>query len=88
MKHLPFMLAILAAAAVLGSRAEAQDYPWCAIYDVGDAAWNCGFATVEQCSATVRGIGGTCVRNTQFQPPASTGRPSQGMRKHNSHQQS
>lgn len=48
--------------------ASAQNYPWCAVYNVGDNAYNCGFATYEQCQATIRGIGGFCERNTQFQP--------------------
>jgi Protein of unknown function (DUF3551) len=37
-------------------------YPWWAQYSgsAGDAT-NCGFSTIEQCRATVSGIGGSCV---------------------------
>src|SRR5215469_15075575 len=38
--------------------AEAQNYPWCAYYGPHFGATNCGFATFQQCSATVSGIGG------------------------------
>lgn len=65
--------ALAVAALVLGaasSGAEAQNYPWCAVYDVGDNSYNCGFATYAQCAATIRGMGGFCERNTQFRPLA------------------
>ena len=53
--------------AVLGSRAEAQTYPWCAVYsgELGGSK-NCGFTTFEQCMATVRGLGGFCSQNPQY----------------------
>jgi hypothetical protein len=63
---------ILAATAVIGiaalplvsaSNARAENYPWCAVLDVGDAAYNCGFTTLEQCRATVSGVGGFCELN-------------------------
>ena len=41
--------------------AKAQNYPWCAYYNFQHGgATNCGWATFEQCLATVRGIGGSC----------------------------
>src|ERR1035441_676313 len=43
--------------------ATADPYKWCAVYNVGDAAYNCGFVTIEQCRATVSGIGGFCEPN-------------------------
>jgi len=58
----------LLVAAAASSRAEAQNYPWCAYYGRGDGT-NCGFTTYEQCMATVRGIGGFCNINTQYVPP-------------------
>jgi hypothetical protein len=70
MRILLFLLAIFAMTAGVGTRAQAQNYPWCAIYDVGDAAYNCGFVSREQCMATVSGIGGFCNVNTQYVPPA------------------
>lgn len=64
------MLAILIATLALGSRAEAQNYPWCAIYggDMGGAK-NCGFVSFEQCMADVSGIGGFCMLNNTYRPP-------------------
>jgi hypothetical protein len=70
MRILIFLPAIFAATAAIGTSARAQNYPWCAIYDVGDAAYNCGFVSREQCMATVSGIGGSCNVNTQYVPPA------------------
>jgi len=69
MRVLLLIAAIFAVTAGFGSPAQAQNYPWCAIYDVGDAAYNCGFVSREQCMATVRGIGGFCNANTQYIPP-------------------
>ena len=71
MKALLVILAIFAVTAGIGTRAQAQNYPWCATYDVGDAAYNCGFVSREQCMATVRGIGGFCNLNAQYVPPAA-----------------
>ncbi len=88
MRTLLFVLQILVAAAVIGTQAEAQNYPWCAIYDTADAVYNCGFVSREQCMATVSGIGGFCQPNTQYQAPASTLHPSHRVQKHYSHQRS
>jgi len=62
------------ASAFLGSPALAYEkpydpYPWCAVYS-GDAggASNCGFSTLEQCRATVSGIGGSCEPNQFYNP--------------------
>lgn len=68
MKLLPLALGIVIGIAGLTARAEAQNYPWCAIYDTGDAAYNCGFVSYEQCRASVSGIGGNCMLNTQYNP--------------------
>jgi hypothetical protein len=47
-------------------KAEVQ-YPWCAHYGhFGGAAENCGFSTLQQCMATVSGIGGSCDRNPMY----------------------
>jgi hypothetical protein len=53
----------------IGTPAQAQNYPWCAFYNAGDNAQNCGFVTVEQCRATVHGIGGFCGPNNTYVPP-------------------
>ena len=39
-------------------------YPWCAVLNAGGApAYNCGFVSIDQCRATVSGIGGFCEQN-------------------------
>ena len=69
MRVLLLTLGILVAITALGTRAQAQNYPWCAIYGGGSAGGgrNCGFNTFEQCLATISGIGGTCQQNTTYQ---------------------
>ena len=71
MKAVLFVSAVLMALAGIGTPADAQNYPWCAYYSgsMGGGGTNCGFVTFEQCMATVSGIGGLCMRNTQFVPP-------------------
>jgi len=66
------ILAATAAAIASGTPAAAQNYPWCAQYSGGSMGGgrNCGFVSFEQCMATVRGIGGFCSQNTQYEPPA------------------
>ena len=71
MRALFFVLLILVVTAEINTRAQAQNYPWCAIYDTGDAAQNCGFVSFEQCMADVRGIGGFCQQNNTYVPPLS-----------------
>jgi hypothetical protein len=64
----------IVAAAIIGvaAPAQAQNYPWCAYYGMGEdgGGTNCGFVSFEQCMATLSGMGGFCNRNTQYQPPA------------------
>jgi uncharacterized protein DUF3551 len=62
---------IVTAAVLIGGRAGAQNYPWCANFADG-AGTNCGFSTLEQCMITAQGSGGYCDRNTQFKPSATT----------------
>ena len=64
------LIAILAIClgVVATTRAEAQNYPWCSYYTSGGGGGtNCGFTTFQQCLDNVRGIGGFCDRNTQYQ---------------------
>jgi hypothetical protein len=69
MRVLLFILTICVGIVGAGNRAEAQNYPWCAQYNFGrGGATNCGFTTLQQCLDTVRGIGGSCEQNTQYQP--------------------
>jgi len=62
-----FILGISIGFLGIGSRAEAQNYPWCAMLNMGDQAVNCGFVSSEQCMAYVRGIGGYCMVNNTYQ---------------------
>lgn len=54
------------------ARAEIE-YPWCAQYGGGDngGGRNCGFSTLEQCRATVSGMGGFCEPNLFYPGLAS-----------------
>jgi hypothetical protein len=49
------------------TRADAQNYPWCLQSSAYEGGENCGFATHEQCMATLQGIGGFCQINTEYQ---------------------
>jgi len=71
MRHLPLLLGILVATAAMETNAQAQNYPWCAQYaGAGGGATNCGFVSYAQCMQTLQGMGGFCVQNTQYVPPA------------------
>ena len=61
-----FILGISIGILGIGSRAEAQNYQWCAMLNMGDQAVNCGFVSSEQCMAYVRGIGGYCMPNNTY----------------------
>src|SRR5262249_4847644 len=67
------MAALVAVLVVLTQTAASalpyDPYPWCALYTgkLGGAS-NCGFLTIEQCRATVRGIGGFCMPNQFYNP--------------------
>ena len=52
----------------MGSRAEAQNYPWCAYWNGSGGARNCGFVSYEQCMQTAMGAGASCRANTQYNP--------------------
>ena len=70
MKFLLSLLGICLALLTNGTRAEAQNYPWCAIYGgFDDGGTNCGFTTLQQCMDTARGMGSLCQPNTQYAPP-------------------
>src|SRR5512140_2213176 len=50
--------------AVVPSASPAREYPWCAAYGGSmNGSSNCGFTTLQQCLATVSGIGGSCEPN-------------------------
>jgi hypothetical protein len=64
----------IVAAAVIGmavlsgtDQAKAQNYPWCAIVEIGvGQAENCGFVSLQQCQATIHSQGGFCQRNPSY----------------------
>jgi Protein of unknown function (DUF3551) len=88
MRLLLAALGILVGVAGISDRAQAQNYPWCAVYGNGFGGRNCGFSTFEQCEATISGIGGFCSQNTQYQAPTGTAaRRPHKKRKHVSHDQ-
>ncbi|WP_168192837.1 DUF3551 domain-containing protein [Undibacter mobilis] len=65
---------VIASAASLQAISPARagvEYPWCAVYSEWSVgATNCGFTTLAQCRATISGVGGMCVENPAYQPPA------------------
>lgn len=62
-----FSLALtLAALTAAPGSAQAQEYPWCARYDWTTS--NCGFVSLQQCLATISGIGGRCEPNPRYVP--------------------
>jgi hypothetical protein len=66
----PFVTAAFLSCA---SAAPRDPYPWCAAYGGGwSGTSNCGFKTLQQCMATVSGIGGSCEPN-QFYNPGGSG---------------
>ncbi len=77
LKSCLLLLGIVAASIALGAPAQAQNYPWCAQYMGGDTGggMNCGFVSFEQCMATVRGMGGFCMQNNTYVPPAGARPP-------------
>lgn len=83
MKFLLGALGALTLVAGIGSPAKAQNYPWCAVYDMPDAPQNCGFVSFAQCMDTVRGMGGFCIVNNRYEPPAP--HPSHQARKRSAH---
>jgi Protein of unknown function (DUF3551) len=69
MKFLLLTMGLVAGALAVSSSAQAQSYPWCAVLNMGDMSYNCGFLTEQQCMASVRGIGGFCMRNNTYRGP-------------------
>jgi hypothetical protein len=67
------------AATFFAGSASADPYKWCAFYGSRDGSSNCGFVTLEQCRATVSGIGGFCAENQFYTGPGK--RPAKRARK-------
>ena len=73
------IIAVLIAGLFAGASASAlaqSDKIW---ISVGDAAYNCGFTTLEQCRATVSGVGGFCEVNRFTDEPVRA--PAKRMRR-------
>lgn len=69
MKLLLSVLGIFVCTASFATHAEAQNYPWCAIYG-GTGGSNCGFSTLEQCQTASSGLGSNCQPNTTYKGPS------------------
>ena len=60
--------------------AATDPYKWCAVYGGRDGGGtNCGFVSIEQCWATISGIGGFCEPNQFYTGPDKT--PAKRIRK-------
>ena len=58
------LISMLGASMLGVQQAGAVERPWCALLVEPDGgSKNCGFTTLEQCQAMVRGVGGTCFQN-------------------------
>jgi hypothetical protein len=68
MRLVLFILGLCIASVCAGTRVEAQNYPWCAIFGGDDGGTNCGYTTFEQCLENARGMGSICQPNTQYVP--------------------
>jgi hypothetical protein len=76
MRMIMMLLAVAAATFAAGAtpaRAEIT-YPWCAQYSGTEGGGgNCGFVTMDQCRATVSGVGGFCYANPMYAPAGAAG---------------
>ena len=66
-----FVLGVFAAVICIEKPAEAQNGGWCAYLTYGHGGQReCGFAaTLQQCLADVRGVGGNCSPSPYYEPP-------------------
>ena len=60
--------ATIATALVVGAGAPLQAAPWCAWFTGYSYSNDCGYYTLAQCVATIRGVGGYCAPNVYAQP--------------------
>jgi hypothetical protein len=72
MRMTAIMLSMLGAAMLLdqsypAAAQSAYSYPWCAVYTDRSGAQACYYTSYGQCLATMRGIGGYCIRSPYFQ---------------------
>lgn len=73
MCNIALIIALIAIAAVVVSllvltrpAGAGIEYPWCAQYSAGSSGGgrNCGFSTIEQCRATISGMGAASASQT------------------------
>jgi len=70
MRILLFILVVFGAGVCIEKPAEAQSGGWCAYLNYGYGGQRiCGFATLQQCLAEVRGVGGNCGPSPYYQRP-------------------
>jgi len=71
------LLGLAVVAQTLPSTAQSPyDYPWCALRGDRSGATSCYYRSYEQCRASLRGIGGSCIRNPyQTRGPRSVREP-------------
>jgi hypothetical protein len=66
-----FILGVLLAIVCIERPAEAQNGGWCAYLNDDSSQRICGFVTLQQCLAQVRGVGGNCGPSPYYQRPYS-----------------
>jgi hypothetical protein len=73
-------LAAIAVPLTATGPAQAVEYPYCA-----SGAWGggggCSYSTLDQCRASISGVGGSCVSNPRYAPnPNAATRPPRARR--------
>ncbi len=70
------LVAIVLAGAGMTTALHAQQAPYCAQFSDGTSP-NCSFATLQQCNASISGVGGVCNLNpaTPYQGPSAQSAP-------------
>ena len=63
------LLAVAAASTAAVGDANAQNRRWCSQGHIGSGFPYCGFDTLQQCRAYVRGLGRSCTENPQYVAP-------------------
>jgi hypothetical protein len=58
--------AVFMGLAISPIEAQPQDYPYCARQGGRNGYENCGYSTLEQCRASVSGVGGYCGINPRY----------------------
>jgi uncharacterized protein DUF3551 len=70
MRLLLIIAGVFAAVVCVEKPAAAQNGGWCAYYNYAFGGQRmCGFASLQQCLADVRGVGGNCSPSPYYQPP-------------------